>query len=137
MARTGNTNGPARAIFPLLGSRRGRTPGKVTFRTTVRQAAPQAIGYASALGWLHGKAIKGDNGHTLYGYPAIGMRAKYQGYAFPGQLFVGYSARRVATGAIRVNTGGLPSTASTASTLASPLVMAMRTVTAGQLQGGA
>jgi hypothetical protein len=112
-------------------------PQVTRFKVPVRWAAPQAIAVASGLGWLHGKAIAGDNGRILYGYPQIGMREKYQGYAFPAQLFTGYTARRVATGAIRVHTGGLPSTASPASTLASPLVMAMRTVTVGQMQGAA
>jgi hypothetical protein len=112
-------------------------PRSTTYRTRVRWAAPQAIAIARGLGWLHGKAIAGDNGQVIIGYPAIGTRQKFAGYAFPGQLFIGYSARRVAGGAIRVTPSGLPSTSSTASQLASPLVQAMRTVTVGQMTGSA
>jgi hypothetical protein len=112
-------------------------PQRTTYRTPVRWAAPQAIAIARGLGWLHGKAIKGDNGGILIGYPAIASREKYAGYVFPGQLFIGYSARRVAGGAIRVTPSGLPSTSSTAAQLASPLAQAMRNVTTGQLTGSA
>lgn len=110
-------------------------PRSTTFRTPVRWAAPQAIAIARGLGWLHGKAIKGDNGTIRIGYPAIASREKYAGYVFPGQLFIGYTARRVAGGSIRVTPSGLPSTSSSASTLASPLMQAMSTVTAGQFTG--
>jgi hypothetical protein len=112
-------------------------PRTTTYRTPVRWAAPQAIAQATGLGWLFGKAIRGDNGFVRYGYPALGTRAKFTGYAFPGQLFIGYTARRVAGGAIRVTPSGLPSTSSADSQLASPLVQAMRTVTVGQMTGAA
>jgi hypothetical protein len=112
-------------------------PKVSNYRTPVRWAAPQAIAIARGLGWLHGKAIKGDNGSILIGYPAIASRQKYAGYVFPGQLFIGYSARRVAAGAIRVTPNGLPSTSNTASTMSSPLVQAMANVTAGQMTGSA
>lgn len=110
-------------------------PQTTVYRTPVRWAAPQAIAIARGLGWLHGKAIKGDNGTIRIGYPAIYSREKYAGYAFPGQLFIGYTARRVAAGAIRVTPSGLPSTSSTAAQLASPLAQAMRNVTSSQLTG--
>ena len=112
-------------------------PRRTTYRTPVRWAAPQAIAIARGLGWLHGRAIKGDNGHITIGYPSIASRQKYAGYVFPGQLFIGYTARRVATGAIRVTPSGLPSTSSSASTLASPLMQAMQNVTPGQMTGSA
>jgi hypothetical protein len=112
-------------------------PRTTNYRTPVRWAAPQAIAIARGLGWLHGKAIAGDNGRILIGYPAIASRAKYAGYVFPAQLFIGYNARRVAAGAIRVTPSGLPSTSNAASTLASPLVQAMSNVTAGQMTGNA
>lgn len=112
-------------------------PRKTVFRTPVRWAAPQAIAISRGLGWLYGKAIKGDNGHILIGYPAIASRQKYAGYVFPPQLFIGYSARRVAGGAIRVTPNGLPSTSNTAATLGSPLVQAMQNVTTGQMTGKA
>ena len=112
-------------------------PQSTTFRTKVRWAAPQAIAQARGLGWLFGKAIRGDNGAVIYGYPALGTRQKFTGYAYPGQLFIGYSARRVAGGAIRVTPSGLPSTSSTVTQLSSPLVQAMRTVTVGQMTGAA
>lgn len=140
MARTSATDRPYRLLH--LGRGRGdgtngRKPGRSTFLTKVRWAAPQAIGQASALGYLHGKAISGDNGATRIGYPAIGLRSKYQGYGFPGQLFLGYTAGRVAGGAVRVNPGGLPATAGAQGQLASPLAQAMRTVTIGQIKGNA
>jgi hypothetical protein len=113
-------------------------PRKTTYRTPVRWAAPQSIALARGLGWLYGKAINGtDNGTVRIGYPAIASRQKYAGYVFPAQLFIGYSARRVATGAIRLTPSGLPSTSSTASTLASPLMQAMQNVTSGQMTGSA
>ena len=134
MARTGNS--PARR-FHMPGARPDRRrPRKDTFLTKVRWASPQSIGQASALGWLYGKSIAGDNGATRIGCPAVaGTRAKYNGYAFPGQLFIGYSARRVAGGSIRVTPAGLPSTSSPDTLLSSPLQMAMRTVTVRQMQG--
>jgi hypothetical protein len=112
-------------------------PRTTNYRTPVRWAAPQSIAQAVGLGWLYGKAIRGDNGHVIIGYPALGTRQKFTGYAFPGQLFIGYSARRVAGGSIRVTPSGLPSTSSSAGQLASPLVQAMRTVTVGQMTGAA
>lgn len=134
MARTGNP--PARAFHLGRGGANGRHPIKSTFLTKVRWAAPQAIGIASALGWQQGRAIAGDNGATRIGYPAVsGTRAKYNGYAFPGQLFIGYTARRVAGGSIRLTPGALPSTSSPDTLLSSPLQMAMRTVTVRQMQG--
>lgn len=134
MARTGNN--PARLFHLGRGGANGRRPVRQTFLTKVRWAAPQAIGQASSLGWLYGKAIAGDNGAVRYGAPGVwGNRSKYNGYAFPGQLFTGYSARRVATGAIRATPAGLPSTSSPDTLLSSPLSMAMRTVTVRQMQG--
>jgi hypothetical protein len=133
MPRTGNP--PPRALHMGRGGTNGRRPRKSTFLTKVRWAAPQAIGQASALGWLQGKAIAGDNGAIRYGYPTIGTRAKFNGYAFPGQLFLGYSARKVAGGSIRLTPGALPSTSSPDTLLSSPLQMAMRTVTVRQMQG--
>ena len=110
-------------------------PRTTIYRTPVRWAAPQAIATALGLGWLYGKAIRGDNGAIRYGYPTFGDRAKYTGYAYPPQLFVGYSARRVAAGAIRVNAAGLPSSKSPGSLLNSPLKRATSTVTAQQIAG--
>jgi|SRR5882724_11481685 len=133
MPRTGNS--PPRALHMGRGRPRGRWPHKSTFLTKVRWASPQSIGQASSLGWLHGKAIAGDNGAIRYGYPSIGTRSKYGGYVFPGQLFLGYSARKVAGGSIRLTPGALPSTSAPDTLLSSPLQMAMRTVTVRQMQG--
>lgn len=107
------------------------------YRTRVRWANPASIAQAVGLGWLFGKAIAGDNGAVRYGGPGDiqSNRTAFTGYAFPPQMFIGYSARRVAAGAIRNNHAGLPNSKSPASLLASPLQRAMATVTAQQIAG--
>lgn len=112
-------------------------PRVTVYRTPVRWAAPQAIAQAVGLGWLYGKAIAGDNGAVRYGYPALGTRRKFTGYAFPPQIFLNYSARRVAAGAIRNKRGALPATNAPTSVLNSPLKKATATVTARQIAGTA
>lgn len=111
-------------------------PKVTTYRTPVRWAAPQAIALALGLGNLHGRGIRGQTGHITYGYPGLGTRAKFTGYVFPPQIFTGYSARRVAAGAIRSSPASMPSSKSPASLLNSPLKRATMTVTASQLLGG-
>lgn len=114
-------------------------PQVIRYSTPVRAAAPQAVAIASGLGRLYGQAINGSvggNGAIRYGEPAIGDRRKFTGYVFPPQLFVGYSARRVAGGAIRNTPAGMPSTTAPASLLNSPLAKAMATVGARQMAGG-
>ncbi len=107
-------------------------PRAVIYRTVVRAAAPQAVATALGLGWLHGKAIRGDAGAVRSGYPALGARNKYAGYAAPPQIFTGYSARRVAGGAVRAGGAGLPSANAPPTVLSSPLSAAMATVTSMQ-----
>jgi hypothetical protein len=107
-------------------------PRVVIYRTLVRAAAPQAIATALGLGWLYGKAIRGDNGTVRSGYPALGARNKYAGYARPPQIFTGYTARRVAGGSIRAGGAGLPSTNAPPTILSSPLQQALATVTSTQ-----
>lgn len=113
-------------------------PQVIEYRVPVHAAAPQAVALAVGLGWLHGKAINGSqdgNGFIRYGEPALGMRRKFTGYAFPPQIFTGYSARRVAGGAVRNQPASLPSTSTPDSLLRSPLQRAMATVGAAQLGG--
>lgn len=106
------------------------------YQVKVRAAAPQAIAIARGLGALFGRAINGrTNGAVRYGYPAIGTRAKYAGYAFPPQLFRGYDPRKVAAGAFRGAPGALPSTSSPTTLLNNPLQASMATVTTQQLAG--
>lgn len=108
--------------------------GEVTvYRTPVRWAAPQAIGLARALGWLHGKAIKGDNGAIRYGYPTLGTRAKYTGYVYPPQLFVGYDPAKVAAGLIRPDPASLPGESMNPYNSGSPLQRAMGAVMQSQM----
>ena len=109
--------------------------GQVTvYRVPVRWAAPQATGLAKALGWLHGKAIAGDNGAVRYGGPGSiqAQRTFYTGYAFPPQLFTGYDPRKVAAGAIRNTPGAFPATSTPAGVLGSPVSRALEAVTAAQ-----
>ena len=113
-------------------------PRVLRYTVRVRAAAPQAVAIATGLAWLHGKAINGSpggNGAIRYGYPAIGTREKFQGYASPPQIFSGYTAKRVAGGAIRLTPAGLPSTSAPVSVLSSPLVRAMATVGSAQMSG--
>lgn len=112
------------------------TPQVDEYRTRVRAAAPQAIGIARALAdRITRPALRGA-GTVHYGYPAIGTRMKYAGYANSPQLFIGYDPRKVAAGSFRGAPGALPSTTSPASALNSPLQRAMATVTAQQLGQG-
>ncbi len=103
---------------------------------TIRGVAPQTIALNLGLGRLYGRGVDGHAGAVRYGEPAIGTRAKYQGYVFPPQLFTGYSAKRVAGGAIKPVTPALPSTTTPQSLLNSPLTRAMATVGARQMAGG-
>jgi hypothetical protein len=110
-------------------------PQVVNYKTPVRSAAPQAIGMARALGWLFGKAIRGDNGTIRYGYPGLdSQRTSYKGYVYPPQLFVGYDPARVAAGLVRPDPQSLPgdSTAPWASAN-SPTQRAMQAVTLSQM----
>ena len=110
-------------------------PRVLIFRTPVREAAPQAIAIARGLGWLFGKAIKGDNGTIEYGYPSIQtQRTKYAGYAFPPQIFTGYDPRKVAAGFIRPDQASLPGEPIGPGT--SPLSRAMQGVTISQIAKG-
>lgn len=110
-------------------------PQVQTYTTRVRAAAPQAIAIAQGLGRLFIRGVDGQTGTVRYGYPAIGTRAKYQGYAFPPQLFRGYDPRKVARGAFRGTPGALPSTSSPTTLMNNPLQNAMATVTTQQLAG--
>jgi hypothetical protein len=111
-------------------------PQVTTYSTPVHSAAPQAIAIARGLGWLFGKAIRGDNGAVRYGYPQIGMRAKYQGYVFPPQIFTGYDASKVARGAVRVATPALSTNTLPQSETYSPLTQAMANVTGLNFSSG-
>lgn len=118
-----------------MGRARIIRPGIDEYRTPVRAAAPQAVALARALGALFGRGINGQAGTVRYGYPAIGDRAKYAGYAIPPQLFTGFDPRKVAAGAFRGTPGALPSTSSPTTLLNNPLQRSMATVTDQQLAG--
>jgi hypothetical protein len=115
----------------------GSRPRVDTYTVPVRAAAPQAIGIARALAFLFGGDVNGRSGTVRFGYPQIGNREKYQGYANTPQLFTGYDPRKVAAGTFRGAPGALPSTTAPASLLNAPLQRAMATVTAAQLAGQA
>jgi hypothetical protein len=109
-------------------------PRVVEYQTPVRAAAPQAVAIALGLAWLQGKAIRGDNGSTRYGWPGMDtQRTKYAGYVTPPQIFTGYSARRVAGGSIRATPAALPST--TNPVTVTPLMRSLAAVSAQQLGG--
>jgi|SRR5579859_1688813 len=114
-----------------------------TYQVPVRWRDPWSLAAAQFLGWLHGKAIAGDNGAIRYGGPGSiqAQRTYYTGYVTPAQIFFGYSAQRVAGGRARIATPSLPSTGGgqPAGLLKSPLERAMEAVTAAQkvnLQAG-
>src|SRR5258708_12576634 len=67
---------------------------------------------ARFLGWLHGKAIAGDNGAVIYGGPGSiqAQRTYFTGYAFPPQIFTGWNPRLVAGGRARVANPAMPTT---------------------------
>lgn len=110
-------------------------PQVTTYRTRVHAAAPQAVAIATGLGRLFGRAIRGHNGAIRYGYPSMStQRTKYAGYADPPQMFIGYTAKRVAGGAIRATPPAIPTSTQPYSLTGSPLMQAMANVTAGQLQ---
>lgn len=106
------------------------------YRTPVRSAAPQAVALARGLGWLFGKAIKGDNGAIRYGYPSLGTRAKYTGYVNPPQVFTGYDPGQVAAGFIRPDPASLPGDSVSPAAGRSPLHQAMSNVTVSQMAVG-
>jgi hypothetical protein len=109
------------------------TPQVDYYQTPVRAAAPQAIAIARALARAFTRpAIRGA-GATRLGEPAIGTRRKFQGYANTPQLFIGYNPRRVAAGAFRGPHPAIPSTSAPISTLNTPTMRAMATVTTAQL----
>jgi hypothetical protein len=103
---------------------------------TLRGIAPQTVALNLGLGRLYGRGINSHNGAIRYGEPQIGSRNNFTGYAAPPQLFTGYSAKRVATGAIKPTQPALPSTTSPDTLLQSPLSRAMATVGARQMAGG-
>jgi hypothetical protein len=109
-------------------------PRVSVFRTRVHQAAPQAAAIVSGLARRDVRGIDGHTGTRRYGYPAPGTRRKYAGYATPPQLFTGYTARRVAAGAIRATPPAIPTSTQPYSLTSSPLMQAMANVSAGQLQ---
>jgi hypothetical protein len=112
---------------------RGQQPQVTVYRTPVRSAAPQAIWIARALGWLYGKAIKGDNGAVRYGYPGLDTnRTSYKGYVFPPQIFTGYDPGKVAAGFIRPDPASLPGDSTAPAAARSPLARAMHAVTVSQ-----
>lgn len=111
-------------------------PQVTTYSTPVRSAAPQAVAIAKGLGWLFGKAIRGDNGAVRYGYPQIGTRAKYQGYVFPPQIFTGYDPGKVARGAVRVATPALSTNTVPQTENYSPLQQAMANVSGLSFSSG-
>jgi hypothetical protein len=76
--------------------------------TKVRHANAYSVWMASSLGNLYGHGINGQTGTVRFGYPQIGMSAKYQGYGAPQQMFIGWSPSRVAGGTVRPHLGGLP-----------------------------
>ena len=79
-----------------------------TVSTRVRHANAYSVWMASSLGNLFGHGINGQTGTVRFGYPQIGMAAKYQGYGNPPQAFIGWSPARVAGGAVRPHLAGLP-----------------------------
>jgi len=102
------------------------------FHTPVRWSAPQAIALARGLGWLHGRAIAGDNGTIRYGWPSVmTQRTKYAGYTSPPQLFIGYDPAKVAAGLVRPDPASYPGDSLSPATAASPLARAMATSTFG------
>lgn len=103
----------------------------------VRAASPQAIALAAGLGQLYGRGINGQTGTIRYGDPRgiQTQRSAFKGYVTPPQIFKGYTARRVAGGAIRNAPARLPS-ANAPSLSTSPLTRAMATVSAQQLANG-
>lgn len=112
-------------------------PQVTNYKVPVRSAAPQAIRLARALGWLYGKAIRGDNGAVRYGYPSIStQRTKYAGYVNPPQLFLGYDPARVAAGFIRPDPASLPGDSMSPAAVRSPLMSAMHNVTVSQQGAG-
>lgn len=112
-------------------------PQVTHYNVPVRSAAPQAIRLATALGWLFGKAIRGDNGHIIYGYPSIQtQRAKFAGYVNPPQLFLGYDPAKVAAGFVRPDPASLPGDHVSPSAAGSPIMIAMHNVSVSQAAVG-
>lgn len=84
-------------------------PRTEIYSVPVRAAHPISVWMASALGWLHGRAIAGDNGKIIIGQPGLNS-GKATGYYVVPQMFVGWNPRKVAAGAVRPTPAGLPGT---------------------------
>lgn len=111
-------------------------PRVLAYVTRVREPDPRAVGLARMLGAFYGRGINGQTGSVRFGYPAIGTRAKFAGYANTPQLFRGYDPRKVAGGTFRGMPGQLPATSNPGTFgLNSPLQNAMATVTYQQMTG--
>lgn len=109
------------------------TPQVDHYETPVRAAAPQAIAIARALARAFTRTSIRGAGVTRLGEPAMGTRRKFQGYANTPQLFIGYDPRKVAGGTFRGQRPAIPSTAAPITTLNTPTMRAMATVTNAQL----
>lgn len=104
------------------------------YRVPVRWRDPWSLWSARFLGWLHGKAIAGQNGAVRYDGPGSiqAQRTYYTGYVFPPQIFTGWNPRHVAGGRARVATPAFPATTSPMASAQTPTSRAMEAVTAAQ-----
>jgi len=114
------------------------TPQTEVFSVPVRSPHPVAVWMANRLGRLYGRAIAGDNGAVRIGAPGIDSPAKYGGYVYPQQMFLGWNARAVASGAIKPGMSvGLPGTSapySESSTLLEALARTVPAIASGRSQ---
>lgn len=117
-----------------MSRRSGTQPEIQHYSVPVRAAAPQAIALARGLARAFTQPSLRGTGAVRYGYPGIGMREKFGGYANSPQLFLGYSPHKVAAGAFRGAPGALPSTSSPTSLLNNTLLRAVATITEQQQQ---
>jgi hypothetical protein len=83
-------------------------PKVVHYAVPVHAAHPVSVGMISRLSALYARGINGNTGTIRYGYPQIGSREKFAGYAFPPQMFTGWNPRLAGAGTVRPTPGQLP-----------------------------
>jgi hypothetical protein len=104
-------------------------PRVTNYMVPVHSRDPIGIAYEIA---LTNRDLRGTrSGATRIGWPSLGLRNDFKGYAAPPQLFVGYSATKVAGGALKGSPGGLPGTQAPPGYI-SPLLAAAATISSAQ-----
>jgi len=114
-------------------SRKTIKPRVQTYAVPFHSRDPIGIATVTALQNLYQRGMSGQAGAVRIGWPALGLRNNFTGYAAPAQLFTGWNPAKVAAGSIVPTPGGLPGSQAPAGYL-SPLLRQAAAISA--MQGG-